>query len=285
MVKNRAVFSQKGPLLVVANHPNSFLDAILIGSYFTENVHFLARGDAFKQKKYRFLLKMLKMIPVYRLSEGRENLHLNEYTFSESKRILEAGGILLIFIEGICKNTHELQPFKKGAARIALQANTPTPLRILPVAIAYDSFSRFGKNVLVSAGNPIPVTLLFPYGEESRNYLFFNAALKSVLEVLLELPEETATIYAKPQQWLAVLGRILHQPLYRMISRIIRKKTAGTVFYDSVLFGTLLITYVIYLILLNMIIYGFTGSLLPAIPVTLLHIISAKFAILCRQRV
>ncbi|HCL06955.1 MAG TPA: glycerol acyltransferase, partial [Chitinophagaceae bacterium] len=39
---NQQFRNEKGPLLLVANHPNSFLDAILIAARFREPVYFLA---------------------------------------------------------------------------------------------------------------------------------------------------------------------------------------------------------------------------------------------------
>jgi len=282
-VINQQVLTQKGPILVVANHPNSFLDAILIGLFFTENVHFLARGDAFRQKKHRFLLKLLKMIPIYRLSEGKENLHLNEYAFTESCRILENGGIVLIFIEGICFNSHTLQPFKKGAARIALRAKTQVPLKIIPISITYNSFSSYGKNVLISPGNAMNASDLFPHNEEAKNFLHFNNELKTSLNNLIQYSSEMNDHPNIPQKALASIGHFLHLPLYKLISNTIRKKTTGTVFYDSVLFGVLMLVYPIYLLLFAGLIYWISESLPIAIVVLILHLILARMAILYKH--
>ena len=101
------------------------------------------------------------MIPIYRLSEGKENLVNNNYAFAASKKILENKGIVLIFIEGICLLTNQLQPFKKGAARIALDYQGQNALQILPIGIAYDRFNAWGKTVHVALGNPILAKQLF----------------------------------------------------------------------------------------------------------------------------
>lgn len=277
-VINRFRFAEKGPILIVANHPNSFLDAIIIGSIFSENVHFLARGDAFKHKKHRFLLKMLKMIPIYRLSEGKENLHLNEYAFAESKRILQSGGIVLIFIEGICVNSHILQPFKKGAARIALHANTKLPLKIMPVSIAYDSFTRFGKTVRIEAAQPILANTLFPFKEEAKNLLHFNEQLQPIVDAMIKVPISMSQKKNLMQTTIALLGKWMHYPLYLYLSKTIRLKTRGTVFYDSVLFGTLFIVYPFYLIMLHAILYLITGSYIIMLTSIMLHFIGALAA-------
>lgn len=279
-VVNRPVFKTKGPLLVVANHPNSFLDAILIGAQFSEKVHFLARGDAFNKKHHRFFLRMLNMIPVYRLSEGKENLHLNEYAFAESRRILAKGGIVLIFIEGICINSHELQPFKKGAARIAMSPELQQKLLILPVAITYDSFYRMGKRVRIAASTPTPASTLLPFPEPARNYTFFNRQLRAVLEVLIQLPQNTkqpVPQWAKP---MVITGKILHYPLYRFISGTIRLKTRGTVFYDSVLFAALFVVYPVYLLLLGILLICIQVPPVFVWMIVLLHPLSARTRVL-----
>src|SRR5687767_15092950 len=40
----------QGPLLIAANHPNSFLDGMIVTTLFKHPVYSLARGDAFKKK-------------------------------------------------------------------------------------------------------------------------------------------------------------------------------------------------------------------------------------------
>lgn len=276
---NKDAFQQKGPLLIVANHPNSFLDAVLIGAIFKEEVHFLARGDAFKKKSHRFLLNFLNMIPIYRLREGKENLHLNEYAFYESKRILENGGIVLIFIEGICLNTNEIQPFKKGAARIAYRSKPQQPLKILPIALAYNSFNRFGKTVILNAGNPINASTLFPYEEESKNYIYFNAQLKNKIEKLVSEQSFDELLKTTSFASFAKIGKMLHRPYYLIIKKFVQNKTAGTVFYDSVLFGVLMFTYPLYLLLLSALLYTIGISFKIILSVLILHIGSAKLAV------
>ena len=48
-ILNKSLLNTKGPVLLVANHPNSFLDAIIIAAFFKQKVYSLARGDAFKK--------------------------------------------------------------------------------------------------------------------------------------------------------------------------------------------------------------------------------------------
>ncbi len=249
-VSNREALGQTGPLLLVANHPNSFLDAIIIGSQFKETVHFLARGDAFHKPWHATLLRMLNMIPVYRLSEGKENLHLNDAAFARSKEILTQKGIVLIFIEGVCVHKHELQPFKKGAARIAMESKRLNDFKIMPLGIAYDSFERFGKRINIKIGNEIEVKSLLPYEEAAQNFRYFNTVLFDEIVKRIVIPQKRKTKQSVFLFLPAITGMLLHAPLYSFLKTMIRKKTAGTFFYDSVLFGTLLFVYPLYLVLL-----------------------------------
>ena len=80
--------------------------------------------------------------------KGKEHLYKNQNSFDASVEVLKNNGILLIFIEGICLNKNEIQPFKKGASRILQQAVAAgvTPA-VLPAVITYNGFKHFGKKI------------------------------------------------------------------------------------------------------------------------------------------
>lgn len=279
-ITNRHLLGVKGPVLITANHPNSFLDAVIIGSGFRHPVHFLARGDAFNKPWHNTLLRLLNMIPVYRLSEGKENLSLNEEAFRRSKEILSLNGIVLIFIEGISAHTYGLQTFKKGAARIAIDSKALDNFSIMPLGIAYDSFDRIGKKINISIGKTHEVKELLPFEEEAKNMRHFNTVLYEKISRLINIPvpggaKTTPFIFFIP----AVVGYLLHIPLYAFLKKQIRYKTRGTVFYDSVLFGALLVVYPPYLLIIAFILFLLK---LPAVLVytgPLLHPITAWFAV------
>jgi 1-acyl-sn-glycerol-3-phosphate acyltransferase len=108
--------------------------------------------------------------PGLRLSEGKENLGLNDTAFQRSKEILSEGGVVLIFIEGICVNKHTLQPFKKGAARIAAESKSLPGLKFFQLGIAYNSFHRFGKRSTSILQKSIPVKTLFIFEGRIKKY-------------------------------------------------------------------------------------------------------------------
>ena len=252
LVHNLRALNTKGPLLITANHPNSFFDAVVIGALFKEPVHFLARGDAFKKPWHNALLKTLNMIPIYRLSEGKENLHLNEKTFQISQEILSKGGIVLIFIEGLCVQEFGLRPFKKGAARIALNCHNDTiPLKILPLGINYSDFRKVGMYIEVHPGKLLHPDEVFKEKDTASNLLAFNNSVYNELEKLVW--KENKNRRPGKNYWIvliAFLGTVIHAPFYYPVKNFVSKKTKDTVFYHAVLCGILLFTYPLFVALL-----------------------------------
>jgi hypothetical protein len=218
------------------------------------------------------------MFPVYRLREGKEYLGLNANAFENSRKVLSENGIVLIFIEGICLNKHELQPFKKGAARIASTCwKEGIPLQVLPLGIGYSSFDKMGKSVVIKTDHLLAQKELMYLDEEAKNYVLFNQILFQKIEALITVPEFKAQASALIMK-LGYVGSIIHRPLYQILSGFVRKKTKNTVFYDSVLFGVLFFCYPIYLILLGLLL-----SLLPipfyaVLLIIIAHPILAYFA-------
>jgi 1-acyl-sn-glycerol-3-phosphate acyltransferase len=239
--KNKYLLNTKGPLLIIANHPNSFLDAIIIGSRYNRRIHFLARGDVFTKKHHRFFLGLLNMIPVYRIREGKEFLHLNEHAFNASVSLLQKNEAVLIFIEGICLNKNELQPFKKGTARILASAQAKGSRPTIHLAgIAYNNFRGIGKWVNLHLLSFSQINLI----TTPKDRVLFNNNVFNELSSLITPPTSITNIKKTPLYY-------FNLPFYNLIKKVVDKKTKGTVFFDSVLFGLLFFTYPIYLFLIN----------------------------------
>ncbi len=257
----------RGPLLLAANHPNSFLDAIILDALFARPVWSLARGDVFRNKWIGKILFRLKILPVYRVSEGVENLQDNYSTFDQCLELFRREGIVLIFSEGRCINEWKLRPLKKGTARLAISCwENQIPLRVLPVGINYSSFKRFGKVMRISFGEQIDAGVWNGSDSEGQRLLRFNQALQSQLESLVltiepndrislqkhfhfPLPAWKKFLLAIP----AITGFLLHAPLYYAARGITRAVARNSDHYDSILVGLLLVAYPAYIFLLMLI--------------------------------
>ena len=209
------------------------------------------------------------MFPVYRVSEGVENLEENYKTFDECIEVFKKNGIVLIFSEGKCINEWHLRSLKKGTARLAITAwERGIPLKVIPLGINYQSFKSFGKNIFVNVGKFITrENILFnnedAYGAKEQT---FNAALKLQLQELVfeinakdtprlqETFSQKVSILKKVLLFIpAIIGFIFHAPLYLPIKQFAYNKFGKIDHYDSVVVGLLFTLYPIYLVLLTII--------------------------------
>jgi hypothetical protein len=118
---------------------------------------------------------------------------LNDYAFTKSIELLNKGHAVLIFIEGICINSNELQPFKKGTARILegiQKLNTYPKIHI--AGIAFNQFRGIGKivNLVVTEMTTIPKI------ENSRDRVLFNKLVFDQLKQNILIPT-TPTMFNK----------------------------------------------------------------------------------------
>ncbi|MEO6682143.1 MAG: 1-acyl-sn-glycerol-3-phosphate acyltransferase [Ginsengibacter sp.] len=291
IINKKEILNWKGPLLIAANHPNSFLDAIILSSIFKQPIYSLARGDAFAGKFYSKILQSLNMLPVYRVSEGVENLDHNYTTFNACQQLFKENKIVLIFSEGRCINEWHLRPLKKGTARLAVTAWTENvPLKIIPLGINYSSFRKFGKVVILNFGNTITRESIQEEFTSGKALNEFNSLLKNELqELVYEIKkgdtEKIKEIFGLNQNPLkkivmfipAVIGFLLHAPLYYAIVLFIKNRAKDH--FDSILVGALFLFYPIYIVLLILIAFLISSSvysallflLLPLTALSLLH--------------
>ena len=282
-INNKELLKSGGPLLIAANHPNSFLDAIVLATLFKRPIYSLARGDAFANSFYTKLLTSLNMFPVYRISEGVENLEHNYKTFELCKDVFRKNGIVLIFSEGRCINEWHLRPLKKGTARLAISAwQDGIPLNVLPVGLNYSSFTAFGKNIVLNFGNMLTVKDITKDASYGKSISDFNEKLQNQLKQCIFEIEKTdihtrSAKFAVPQSNLkkvllfipALTGWLFHCWLYYPVKRFAWSRAAHNDHFDSVLIGLLFVLYPFYLLLTCTLLQVFTGSWysLVALPV------------------
>ena len=158
-INNPQNFPEKGAVFICSNHVNAFMDPVSVQLNSRRQIFSLARGDAFKKPVMNWLLTQWKVIPIYRLSEGAENLKKNDYSFSTSKEVLMNGNALVIYPEAICVQERRLRKLKKGAARIAFAVEEETGFRsnmvVLPIGLNYSSPKKFRSKLLMNFGTPI----------------------------------------------------------------------------------------------------------------------------------
>ncbi len=277
IVNKREILKEKGPLLIACNHPNSFLDSVILDILFEQPLWSLARGDAFINKCVSNFLNAVRIMPVYsgKPSEGvKENLSGNYKTFEACLNIFKQNGLVHIFSEGKCINEWHLRPLKKGTARLAIKAwEENIPLSVLPAGINYSSFTRFGKNVFINFGEVITKQDIDWNSTEGTRNLSFNNLLRGQLQQLVfeidkdDKAKQSSILEAKPSQFEKILlavpaavGWAIHAPLYLSVKKFTLKKFSKTDHYDSVLAGILLFAYPVYLLLITILTFAFIKS-------------------------
>lgn len=145
------------PVLMLANHTNGFLDALVVGAVAQRKPYFFTRGDAFKKKWADRFLRSIGLLPVYRLSEGKDNLQHNDSTNAEALNILGAGGIVVIYAEGKSDVIKVVKPLKKGPFRLAVHAADvlATAPVVIPMGINYIAPVKPFTTLYLNAGKAI----------------------------------------------------------------------------------------------------------------------------------
>lgn len=157
--KGREHLNYEGPKVLIANHPNTIMDAWIVGAASREPVYFMAKGTFFNTPLKRRFLHALGLIPINRSSDGKVDGVSNEDSFEQCYRLLESGKTLAIFPEGSSYAERFLRKLKSGTARIVLQTEERNEgklgVKVIPIGIVYQQPDKFRSSVLVRVGKPI----------------------------------------------------------------------------------------------------------------------------------
>lgn len=158
---HRKNLPESGPCIYIANHPNTLMDAWMIGYASKIPIHFMAKGTLFASPLKSKILRSLNMIPINRKGEGTTGRISNKDSFEACYTILENKKCLLIFPEGTSFLERHLRELKSGTARIALEAERRSKgklgVKIVPLGLNYLDADRFRSRVMIHVGQPISI--------------------------------------------------------------------------------------------------------------------------------
>ena len=150
------------PIIFAPNHQNALMDPLALACTNSHQSVWLARADIFKSKTVSSILKYLKLLPVYRIRDGKENLSNNEEIFAWVIQLLQNKQTIALFPEAAHSGKRQMLPHKKAIPRIALEAeatnNFKLDLQIIPVGITYSHFWKFNRSLIVQYGKPIGIS-------------------------------------------------------------------------------------------------------------------------------
>ncbi|MBL7943184.1 MAG: 1-acyl-sn-glycerol-3-phosphate acyltransferase [Flavobacteriales bacterium] len=182
-VSGQSNFPSSGAVIVISNHQNAMMDPLLISCFTPRPLVWMARADVFHKKRLAWLLNALKMIPVYR---SRDKVNLAEAS-ARTQRIcvdkLNRGEAIALFPEGTHRPVRHLFPFKKGFARIVIEAVAHTDVYIVPVGLDYSNFFqqqgvahvRVGKPLLIKKGSTPSLVQLIDEAHQALQSVMIHA--------------------------------------------------------------------------------------------------------------
>jgi len=160
---------RQGPVIIAANHPNSTMDALLMSSVTKRMIHHIGHAGLFRHRFKAWLLRNFGVIPVRRRSSHKDSPDRNVDSFESCYEVLEKGGAISIFPEGISDPRRRVKKIKTGAARIILEAERRNGYRLgvilIPIGLHFFSRSRFRSRVLVNVGREVELAPFFSLNE------------------------------------------------------------------------------------------------------------------------
>jgi len=159
IVEGKENIPESGPVIYAPNHQNALMDPMLVLHATGKQIVFLARADIFSNNILSSFLRWLKILPVYRIRDGKKNLNKNEDSFDMISEVLEHKLPVGIFPEAAHSNKRRLLNLKKGIPRIAFlceeRNNFELGVKIVPVGIYYSKYNTFRAIAHIRFGKPI----------------------------------------------------------------------------------------------------------------------------------
>ncbi len=193
-VSGRDRIPTSGPVVFVANHPNSMFDPALVGLTVIRSVHFVSKAPLFDVPVLGTLMRALGMIPAFRGRDDATQVERNFGSLDAAAEWLVRGEAVGIFPEGLSHDLPRVEQVRGGAARMAISATRAgARVTVVPIGLNYECKEQFRSSVWVCIGEPIDVSTRLPaWGEDERRAVreLTNEIDRGLKKVVVHLNEE-----------------------------------------------------------------------------------------------
>ena len=200
------------PVLFLPNHQNALIDVLLLVTDCNRKPYFLTRSDVFGKPFLNAIFDFFRMIPIYRIRDGREALSKNDAIFEKCSDILGRGEALSIFPEANHNLKRTVRPLSKGFTRILDRTMKKYPgldIQLVPVGLNYKDAKRFPDEVSLHYGKPISYKSIYEENDSStRTPNILKLVTESLQKLTTHIPPEAdykqteAMLYEKNSNFL-----------------------------------------------------------------------------------
>ncbi len=166
VIMGRENIPQGKPVIFAPNHPNTLNDDISVAYGIPHQTVWLGRASLFNSRWARPFLRLIKIVPVYRIRDGLDSLKGNEASFATAVRVLQHNKALGLYPEAGNSENRKMLPHKKAISRIVFLAADMTrdtlDIQIVPVGLHYDQYPHFGRRLMVTFGKPLAAKDYYP---------------------------------------------------------------------------------------------------------------------------
>ena len=156
---------ERGPILVVVNHPNALVDVLVAGRAVQRRLWFTAKATLFSNPLTGVFFRWVGVLPLRRaVDEAGKGEPVdptrNAQSFAAVADAFARSAAVLIFPEGKSHDEPSLAPARTGAARMVIQARETRQvagIRIVPIGLIFERKERPRSKIVAIAGQPIDV--------------------------------------------------------------------------------------------------------------------------------
>lgn len=207
-----------GPVIFAGNHPNALMDGWLLTAKCGRwPLHFMANAKLWEYRFLAFLLDATGAVPVYRREEHDGKVD-NSGAFDRFYEVIESGGCMGIFPEGVSHVESQLTKLKTGTARIALAvaARGKVDVTLVPCGLNYMHRHRFRSQVLIEFGRPVTISRemidVYEADEQAAVRKLTDDLAEMLKEVTLNAPDWRTLQFVQTTRRLYKPGKVTLTP-------------------------------------------------------------------------
>ena len=182
------------PILLVSNHNNALIDALLIATQSGRFSYFLTRASVFQKPWVDTVLRSLNMLPVYRIRDGWSSLSNNNSIFKTCGKLLSKRQAVTLFPEGNHHINRTVRPLSKGFTRIifeTLEAYPETDLQLVPIGLNFEQIDAFADSVSIYFGKPIRAQTYLKADKHAETLHLKEAVSHEIKQLTTHIPSDS----------------------------------------------------------------------------------------------